>query len=90
MPERGIMGMTLAARAAELASVIASARATDRAGKTLDTELAIVLILNILRDPRVRGGSLYLAGNGGSAAIASHSATDFVNAAQIRAITLHE
>jgi D-sedoheptulose 7-phosphate isomerase len=90
MPEPGTMAMTLAARSAELASVIASAQATDRSGKALDTENSVLQCLDILRDLRERGGSLYLAGNGGSAAVASHSATDFVNAGKLRAMTLHE
>ena len=90
MPEAGIMRMTLAARAAELAAVIASARATDRSGKALDAERAVLHCLDTLRGVRERGGSLFLAGNGGSAAVASHSATDFVNVGRIRAMTLHE
>ncbi len=90
MPESGKSGMTLAARAADLASVIASAQVTDRAGKTLDADASILQCVRMLRDLRERNGSLYLTGNGGSAAVASHSATDFVNAGGIRAMNLHE
>lgn len=90
MPEPGGMGTTLTARTAELASVIGSAQATDRSGSTIDTEDAVRRCLEILRGLRERGGCLFLAGNGGSAAIASHAATDFINAGRIRAMTLHE
>jgi D-sedoheptulose 7-phosphate isomerase len=90
MPDCGIVKMTLAARTAELASVIASAQATDRSGRALDAEKSVLQCLSMLRALRERGGSLYLAGNGGSAAVASHSATDFVNAGSVRAMTLHE
>jgi D-sedoheptulose 7-phosphate isomerase len=90
MPEPGNMGLTLASRTAELAAVIASAQITDRSGKTLDTEASVLQCVRMLRDLHERDGSLYLAGNGGSAAVASHSATDFVNAGRIRAMTLHE
>ena len=90
MPETGGTGLALAARSAELACVIASAQASDRSGSALDAENYIMQCLDILRGLPERGGSLYLAGNGGSAAVASHSATDFVNAGKIRALTLHE
>ena len=90
MPDPAIMGMTLAARTAELASVIASAQATDQSRRALGTEAAVLQCLKFLRGLREREGGLYLAGNGGSAAVASHSATDFVNAGRIRAMSLHE
>jgi D-sedoheptulose 7-phosphate isomerase len=35
-------------------------------------------------------GSVYIIGNGGSAAVAAHIANDFVNAGKLRAITLHD
>jgi D-sedoheptulose 7-phosphate isomerase len=89
-PESGMSWMTLAARSAELMSVIASAQATDASGRTLDTEDCVEQCVNILRDLRGRDGSLYVAGNGGSAAVASHCATDLINAGRIRAMTLHE
>jgi len=90
MPEYGMRGVTLAARSADLASAIASAQATDRSGGLLDAEKSARQCVEILVALRGRGGGLYLAGNGGSAAVASHAATDFVNAGGIRAMTLHE
>jgi D-sedoheptulose 7-phosphate isomerase len=83
-------GQTLAARSAELISVISSAQATDASGRMLDTDGWVEQCVNVLRDLRRRDGSVYVAGNGGSAAVASHCATDLINAGRIRAMTLHE
>jgi len=90
MPERRSKALTLAARSAELLAVVASAQVTDLKGNALDADDAVLRCLQILLELRERGGSLFLAGNGGSAAVASHGATDFVNAGRIRALTLHE
>jgi len=90
MAEINITGMALAARLSELHSTIASMQVTDLTANALDTEAAIVKCLDMLRDLRRRNGSLYLIGNGGSAAVASHSVTDFVNVGQLRATTLHD
>src|SRR5262245_41181746 len=86
----GVGILSLGTRAAELVAVIASAKATDRAGRMLDAEEFVERCVGVLHDLRGRGGSLYLAGNGGSAAVASHCATDLINAGRIRAMTLHE
>ena len=90
MTETHIRGMALNARSSELHSVITSTQVTDASGKRLDTEAAILQVLDLLRELRRRNGSLYLIGNGGSAAVASHSATDFVNVGRLRATTLHD
>jgi len=82
--------IALSARSSEMHAIISSTQVTDASGKHIDTEAAIVQLLSLLRDLRTRGGSLYLVGNGGSAAVASHSVTDFVNVAGLRAMTLHE
>jgi D-sedoheptulose 7-phosphate isomerase len=83
-------GMTIAERSAELMSVISSAQATDGSGRLLDAEGFVARCVDILCDLRGRDGSIYLAGNGGSAAVASHCATDLINAGRVRAMTLHE
>jgi D-sedoheptulose 7-phosphate isomerase len=82
--------MALNARLSELHSVIISTQVTDASGNRLDTEASILQILDLLRDLRRRNGSLYLVGNGGSAAVASHSMTDFLHVARLRAMTLHD
>ena len=90
MAETPIAGMALNARSSELHSVIISTQVTDASGNRLDTEASILQILDLLRDLRRRNGSLYLVGNGGSAAVASHSVTDFLHVARLRATTLHD
>jgi D-sedoheptulose 7-phosphate isomerase len=82
--------MALAARSAAFRSIVEGTQITDASGKRLDTEAAIGQLLGLLRDLRTREGSLYLIGNGGSAAVASHSAIDFLNVAGLRATTLHD
>ncbi|MGB7541514.1 MAG: SIS domain-containing protein [Burkholderiales bacterium] len=90
MAENRNMGMAFNARSSELHSVITSMQATDASGSRLDTEASILQALDLLRDLRRHNGGLYLIGNGGSAAVASHSVTDFVNVARLRATTLHD
>ncbi|MBF0219420.1 MAG: SIS domain-containing protein [Gammaproteobacteria bacterium] len=47
-------------------------------------------IQQIWHESQQRGGSVYLLGNGGSAAVASHIVNDLCNTAGISASTLHE
>ena len=90
MAETHTRGMALNVRSSELQAVITSTQATDASGKLLDTEVSIMQVLALLRELRRHNGSLYLIGNGGSAAVASHSVTDFLNVARLRATTLHD
>lgn len=90
MAETRINGTALLARSSELYSVITSTQVTDALGNLLDTEVSILQMLDLLRDVRRRNGSLYLIGNGGSAAAASHSVTDFLNVGRLRATTIHD
>lgn len=90
MAEFRAAGMALQARLSELQLVIASTQVTDALGRRLDTEVSIAQMLDLFRDLRHRNGSLYLVGNGGSAAVASHSVTDFLNVGRLRAMTLHD
>lgn len=80
----------LAARLAQFATVIESCRVTRRDGSRLDVEAGLAEAVEQLQSVRTRRAALYLAGNGGSAAIASHAATDFLNVGRLRAVTLHD
>ena len=80
----------LRTRSEELHSVVISAQVTDASGERLETDASIVQMLDVLSELRRRGGSLYLVGNGGSAAIAGHAVTDFLNVGGLRAMTLHD
>lgn len=46
--------------------------------------------VELIASTNERGGKIILAGNGGSAAIASHISVDFTNSAGIRAISFNE
>lgn len=84
------MNMTLGGRAGEFQRVIGSTEVTDRAGKAQDSEKAMAALVALLKDLRQRGGHLFLIGNGGSAGVASHAVTDFLNVGKLRATTLHD
>jgi D-sedoheptulose 7-phosphate isomerase len=80
--------LSLGARADSFRSILASVEVTDAAGRRLDTEDSLAQIMDLLRDLRARKGSLYVVGNGGSAAVASHSVVDFLKVGALRAFTL--
>lgn len=90
MVDRPLADMSLATRSAELSSTLRATEITDASGVRIDVEAATLEVLAVLRELRQRKGSLYIVGNGGSAAVASHCVTDFVNVAQLRAQTLHD
>lgn len=85
-----VQGMTLGARGAELQRIVAATEVTDLAGKRSDAETAVTGMTSMLKELRTAGGRLYLVGNGGSAGVASHAITDFLNVGKLRAMTLHE
>jgi len=64
--------------------------ATDQNGGSLQTEDALVQSFGMLKQLRSSGNRLFIIGNGGSAAIASHAVIDFLNVAGIAAHTLHD
>ncbi len=82
--------MSLSARGAEFQLVVARTEFTDAAGKRVDGESAVGSLVEMLEDLRAAGGSMYLVGNGGSAGVAAHAVTDFLNVGKLRAMTLHE
>jgi D-sedoheptulose 7-phosphate isomerase len=82
--------MTLATRSAELQAILSGTELTDAEGVRRDVERSICDLVALLENLRQRGGRLYLAGNGGSAGVASHAVTDFLNVGKLRASTLHE
>ncbi|MDC0092767.1 SIS domain-containing protein [Alphaproteobacteria bacterium] len=52
--------------------------------------LELILISDMINKVNKDGGIIYIIGNGGSAAIASHAAIDFTKAANIPATTFNE
>lgn len=84
------MNLTLSDRAEQFRSILNASEFTDASGMRLATEGGILRAVQILRAARDRGSSVYVIGNGGSAGVASHAITDFVNVAGLRAQTVHE
>jgi D-sedoheptulose 7-phosphate isomerase len=82
--------MSFAARAAVFADLLGRCEITERGHSPLHPEEGISQLYEMFTHIRERGHNLYLIGNGGSAAVASHATTDFFNVAKIRAMTLHE
>lgn len=85
-----IAGKELQARIAVFHAVVAGTHVTDGSGAPLDLDASLLQMLDVLTDVRRRGASLFLVGNGGSAAIASHGVVDFLNVGGLRAMTLHD
>jgi len=82
--------MTLGARAAQFQALLAEGEYTDGSGGRLLPEDGIACAMQMLRSARERSSYVYLVGNGGSAGVASHATTDFVNVAGLRAQTVHD
>src|ERR1043166_375094 len=82
--------MSLRARTVEFQSVIASMEVTGRSGARQDSQDAMSLLVQSLQKLRSEGGHLYIVGNGGSAGVGSHAATDFLKCGKIRAATLYD
>ena len=82
--------MSIATRASAFSDLLARCIATDGECAVLDLEAAVAAACARLTAVRASAGKVYLVGNGGSAAVASHAATDFFNTAKLRALTLHE
>src|SRR5205823_5424508 len=56
----------------------------------LDTDASLEHVVQLLRDARRHNAGVYVIGNGGSAAVASHAVTDFLNIGRLRAMSVHD
>jgi len=84
------MNLSLAGRAEQFQSILNASEFTGAPRARFATEDGVLRAVQILRAARDRGSSVYVIGNGGSAGVASHAITDFVNVARLRAQTVHE
>ena len=84
------MNLSFNDRLSKFQSVLAEARLTDSKALELAFENGLQDIYLALLHLKSISGSLYIVGNGGSAGVASHAATDFFNVAKIKTFTLHE
>ena len=86
----GLPNMQLNHRANIFSQLIANTICTDELNDPLELEAAMQQVMAYLQKIREQRNSLYIVGNGGSAAVASHAQVDFVNVAKINAQLLHE
>lgn len=82
--------LSLGVRAAQFQALVGASEFTDGNSGRLSPEDGIARAMEMLRAARKRASSVYLIGNGGSAGVASHATTDFVNVAGLRAQTVHD
>lgn len=82
--------LSLSARAPQFATLLANCEITGKGGVSLGAEPGISATLQVLSVARKAGNNVYVIGNGGSSAVASHAMVDLVNVAKMRAFTLHE
>jgi D-sedoheptulose 7-phosphate isomerase len=82
--------LTLDARAEEFFRLVSAGKFSDSSGDKLATEAGVEQILEELHRAKESGKGVFVVGNGGSAAVASHAVTDFLNKGELRASTLHD
>ena len=73
-----------------LSSVLRSATATDAHGKEVALDFAVEWSVGAARRVTDQGGKIIFAGNGGSAGIASHMATDYSKNGGLRAWAMND
>ena len=74
----------------DLSSVVRAATATDVHGKEVALDFAIEWSIGAARGVSNQGGKIMFAGNGGSAGIASHMATDYSKNGGLRAWAMND
>lgn len=82
--------MEIVKRMNAFSEVVSNSICTNNLRNTIGLESALTEVMDKLRNLRVHNNTLYIVGNGGSAAVASHALVDFVNVAKIHAQVLHE
>jgi D-sedoheptulose 7-phosphate isomerase len=85
-----VKNMFINDRANNFARIVEGAICTDSRQFVVDLELSMSSIMDTLSMVRNGRHALYVVGNGGSAAVASHALVDFMNVAKINTHVLHE
>ena len=85
-----IQAMELSFRAENFRKVISETTCTNINGDNINVEHATKLSMAWLFEQREHKNAIYIIGNGGSAAVASHAQIDFLNVAKLKAKVLHE
>jgi D-sedoheptulose 7-phosphate isomerase len=74
----------------ELGRALTAVRVSDREGRPLDMQNGFEWVAEAARNAHASGNKVVLIGNGGSAAIASHHAIEFLKNGGIRALALND
>lgn len=82
--------MALPARIRQFATLLEHTEITSKEGAALGLEAGMASVLDMLAEARSKNACIFVIGNGGSAAVASHAVIDLINVAKLRAFTLHE
>lgn len=80
--------LNISSRSMELCQLVQKSQCTDDLGDPIALDAGIGRISRILRATNHSGGNVYMIGNGGSAAVASHIANDLCNVAELRSVCL--
>jgi D-sedoheptulose 7-phosphate isomerase len=75
---------------AEMARAFAETECTDLSGKTLDLSKGLEAAYQLVRKSASGGGKALIVGNGGSAAIASHIAEDFMKNGGVKTLAFND
>jgi len=84
------MEFTLTNRLEAFQKVVTDTIVTQKESDETSLEDGLIITQKLLTNIQQEKRDLYIIGNGGSAAIASHAAIDFMNVAKISAHTLHD
>lgn len=84
------MSLSIVNRLTHFQRAVSASIVTSATGERLTLEEGISVAINILKEALANGHHVYIVGNGGSAAVASHAAIDFLNVIGISAHTLHD
>lgn len=84
------MNKPLSYRATEFYQLLCNGQFSDSREQNIPSDQAEKSALNTLQASARDGANVYIVGNGGSSAVASHIMTDFRNIAHLRAVSLHE
>lgn len=88
MPATTALSLTVCA--AQFAALLDRCEVTGKQSEVLGIEPGIAAVMGVLAQARQHKHSVYVIGNGGSAAVASHTVNDFLNVAKLCAFTLHD
>ena len=84
------MAFTLINRLEQFQQVITGTIVTQEENSEISLEDGLIKVQNILMNIQKEKRGLYIIGNGGRAATASHAVIDFMNVGKISAHTLHD